>query len=330
MATDRDRQKRLYELHQRAKKIVSQRPEDLLKTPATEFHQLIHDLEVQLIESQLRNEELTSIQTKLEASRKECIDLFDFAPIGYFNLDSQGVIINANITGADMLRISRPHLLKMHFAGFIEPQHQELFSKYLQETTQIGSRQDCEVKIHRQDGTIFDARLQTVAIYSDSRPLYRVSVIDITDTKQMENALRESEGRFRNIFESSPIGIEIYDAEGKLVTLNRACLQIFGVSDAASVRGFRLFNDPNVTDEVKERLRRGETVRWEAPFNFELVKEYKLYKTGRSGIIYLDVLVTPLVISQDSPPGYLVQLQDITGRYQLERDLKQQASSKST
>ena len=152
----------------------------------------------------------------------------------------------------------------------------------------------------------------------------RVSNRDITERKRVEEALQASEERFRNIYEESPIGIELYDCDGRLLTVNRACLDIFGVSNIAEVRGFKLFEDPNVTDEVKQRLHKGKTVRYEALFDFEKVKKHKLYDTSKSGAIHLNVLITPLgVRGGNSLGGYLVQAQDITKRKQAEEALRE-------
>jgi len=136
--------------------------------------------------------------------------------------------------------------------------------------------------------------------------------------------LKQSEERFRNIFEQSPIGIELYDSSGQLVEINKACLEIFGILDLAEVRGFKLFEDPNLSDEIKDKLKRGETVKYEAPFDFEKVREHKLYDTTESGTIDLDVLITPLGIKEtEAPMGYLVQVQDITERKKAEEKIRE-------
>jgi PAS domain S-box-containing protein len=136
-------------------------------------------------------------------------------------------------------------------------------------------------------------------------------------------AVRGSEERFRSIYAESPIGIELYDAEGRLSHANRACLDLFGVSDVEDVRGFKLFEDPHLPDEVKEKLYEGETVRYETPFDFEIINRLNLYKTTKSGVIYLDVLITPLGLKERGRlSGYLVQVQDITERKQAEAELK--------
>jgi PAS domain S-box-containing protein len=135
--------------------------------------------------------------------------------------------------------------------------------------------------------------------------------------------LKQSEERFRNIFEKSPLGIELYDSVGQLVNANKACLEIFGVSNVEKVKGFKLFEDPNLSEEVKENLKRGEAFRYEALFDFQKIKEHKLYETTQSGASYLDVLITPLgAWHKGSQNGYLVQIQNITERKRMEEDLR--------
>ena len=128
-----------------------------------------------------------------------------------------------------------------------------------------------------------------------------------------------SDERLKSIFDESPIGIEFYDADGRLMDANPACLRMFGVADIAQVKGFKLFEDPNLPDEAKAKLRRCKTVRYEAPFDFEKVKELRLYETAKSGIVHLDVLITPVGVKRKAAPqGYLVQVQDITERKRAE------------
>ncbi len=142
---------------------------------------------------------------------------------------------------------------------------------------------------------------------------------DITARKQAEEALRESEEKFRNIYAESPIGIELYDTHGNLLDVNRACLDIFCLSEAAQMKDIKLFEYPNVHEEVKDKLRKGEKVKYEMPFDFEKVK--KLYPTSKSGIIYLSVLMTPLNVKNQKASGYLVQFLDITERKYAEKAL---------
>ena len=180
-----------------------------------------------------------------------------------------------------------------------------------------------ELKGRHKDGSwrTFEVVGKCLAPCSDP-PLVVLSFREVTKRKRAEQALRASEERFRGLFEASPIGIEIYDAEGRLELANHACLEMFGLDDLAEVRGFRLFDDPNLPQEVKERLRAGGTVSYESPFDFDLVRARGLYRTRRSGLVHLRTVITPLSASDASPGGYLVQVEDVTERRRTEESLR--------
>ena len=148
-----------------------------------------------------------------------------------------------------------------------------------------------------------------------------VSLLDITERKSMENALKKSEKRFKEIYSESPIPIEVYNSEGHLIDANTSCLKLFGISDVAEVQGFNLFDDPNLPAYTREQLLAGETVEYETTFDFELVKKLDLYKTNRSGIIYVNVKISALCM--DCIDGYLVHVQDITNRKLAEEKVKE-------
>lgn len=140
---------------------------------------------------------------------------------------------------------------------------------------------------------------------------------------QTENTLRESEGLFKNVYLQSPIAIELYDANGKLLDANPACLTLFGVQSVEEVRGFDLFTDPNISDEDRIRLEKGEQVSFESTFDFELVKQMKLYNTSKSGVCYIDCHITPIQRDKGDLTGYLVHVRDITERKHFAHILEQ-------
>jgi PAS domain S-box-containing protein len=139
-------------------------------------------------------------------------------------------------------------------------------------------------------------------------------------------ALRESEENYRTIYGQSPIAIELYDAAGMLLHANPACLNLFGIEDIQAIRNLSLFADPNISNALKERLHQGETVQYQGPYDFEKVIALNLYPTSRVGILWLDVLITPLGDRADAITGFLVQAQDITGRKRAEDALRESES----
>jgi PAS domain S-box-containing protein len=140
--------------------------------------------------------------------------------------------------------------------------------------------------------------------------------------KMAENTLRESEERFRTIFNESPIGIELFKSDGLFVNSNKASLKMFGIPDVSETKNFNLFDGISLNQVNQEKLRRGESVSYQAIFDFEKIKELKFYKTNKTGKAYFDYIITPLKSNDGKKiEGYLLMVQDITERKLHEEEL---------
>lgn len=285
-----DKVKKFNQLRQQAEKALEKQVEDSQETAV--IQRLIHELGVHQIELETQNDELRQTQLQLEESRNQYCSLFNFAPIGYFTLDESGIILEVNLTGANLFGVERKSLIKRGFSRYIAADDQEVFYFHRKKVFETKTKQLCELKLVKKDGIAFYAQLESIIVPNNDGNIsqFRTAITDITERKQEEKALRESEERFRQIYAESPIAIELYDGNGQLLDVNQACLDLFGVSEVLEVKGFNLFFDPNVSDEVKKRIRQGKAVRYEASFDFEEIRKLKLFETKRTGIAYLDVL----------------------------------------
>jgi len=183
-----------------------------------------------------------------------------------------------------------------------------------------------ELEMTRKDGsTVWTENTMSFLRDPDGRPIGIVGVIrDITERKRAEETLRESEERFRNIYAESPIGIELYDSGGNLVDINQSCLDMFGLSDIVEAKIPGILAHPWLPSEIKEGLRQGKTVRWEGSFDFDKAKRRNFYKGSKSGVVYIDALITPLGEKENKAfSGFLVQVQDITERKRAEEALQE-------
>ena len=86
---------------------------------AVEMRRLIQELQIHQIELEMQNEELMRARNETEAERERYLDLYDFAPVGYFTLDINGAIRQANLVGARMLGLERSRLLNRRFGDFV-------------------------------------------------------------------------------------------------------------------------------------------------------------------------------------------------------------------
>jgi signal transduction histidine kinase len=152
--------------------------------------------------------------------------------------------------------------------------------------------------------------------------IFRPFVHQIDYLNKAEQAVRESEVRFKQIFEGSPIGIAAYDNDGCLLKSNKAYLDIFGISDDTEINCLNLFEFPNITDEIKGKIRNGKMVRFEAAFDLKKAENLKCFKSEKSAVLHLDFIISPLGRQMpDALLGYLLQIRDITKKKLMERQL---------
>ncbi|HWQ64604.1 MAG TPA: PAS domain S-box protein [Methanospirillum sp.] len=147
-------------------------------------------------------------------------------------------------------------------------------------------------------------------------------ITQIAEREQGEHDLRESEERYHAIYDQSPIAIELFDASGTLVQMNPACMTLFGIDDIKKIQTFSLFSDIYLTDKRKNKLYLGEGIQYHGSFDFDKVKNRYGYPTTREGIIWIDIVITPLCNDGETITGYLVQIQDITKRKEAEEAMR--------
>ena len=108
MAQDPSFENEPSELRRRAEELLRQRPEDIQAIPGGDIQRLIHELRVHQIELEMQNEEVRKTQGEINELLTKYFDLYELAPVGYFVLDKKGLILEANLTGANLLGVQLP------------------------------------------------------------------------------------------------------------------------------------------------------------------------------------------------------------------------------
>ncbi|MDM8529704.1 PAS domain S-box protein [Anaerolineales bacterium HSG25] len=226
--TIRNLQKQLEEQNtQLQQEIVERkRTEEALSKTLENLQQAEEELQAQNEELQAQNEELVMIQTQLETSRQDYIDLYDFAPVGYCTFDEKGIVLAANLTAARQMGLERETLSGNSFYRYVaKPDHDTLFL-HLRRLFQTHTRQICEIRLVKKDGSRFYVQLESVLIQKDKEHFSQcwTAISDITERKQAEEALWESEERLTTFMNSATESFGIYDSEFNLVEINKAGL----------------------------------------------------------------------------------------------------------
>ncbi len=169
---------------------VSTDPESTLPAWAID---MLHELRVHQIELEMQNEELRRAETELERARARYFDLYELAPIGYFTLDESGVIQEANLYAASRLGVSRVALVQQPFTRFIFREDQDSFYLHRRSLAELGTAESWDLRMMRQDGTLFWAHLDAAAAWeAGGPPVLRVTMGDISARKLAEDRNRDS------------------------------------------------------------------------------------------------------------------------------------------
>jgi diguanylate cyclase (GGDEF)-like protein/PAS domain S-box-containing protein len=206
-----------------------------LRSPE-EMAGIVHELEIHLIEREMQNEELLSVQQELELSRNKYAELYECAPVGYLTFDAHGVIRKANFAGAVLLGVERSLLANQPFIIFIaDGDGRKLFFQHLASVLEGKSVQRCEIRLSGKDGVIIYGQLQSVMVDS----LYILSsIVDGTAAKQLETEIQDAREYAENIVETVRKPLVVLNSVLKILTANSSFYETFQVTPKETIGNF--------------------------------------------------------------------------------------------
>jgi len=301
---------------------MSKKAEELVKNqfdqgnnPSKDVDELNHDLRVHQSELKIQNEELRKAQIKLEDSQRKYFDLYNFAPVGYFTLDKEGIISEVNLTGASLLDIEKLNLHKRAFIQYIDPDYRNKFHQHIKKVDETGTKNTTELKLLRSDNNSFYAHFETINVQDENGNFkeYRITITDITAYKKAENSRYQRDEIFRLIFDQSLTGFIIASLDFTPLRVNNALSKMLGYSKDELLKmkfnEYTFSEDLDVEVEQKKLLILGEID------NFVLKKRY-IHKNG--DIVWGNLSVYAIKDQTGKPVCIMTIVEDITRRKQME------------
>jgi PAS domain S-box-containing protein len=219
-------------LRSRAQEFLAEKPDNAILS-SEDIQRVLHELDTYRIELELQNQDLCQVQIELEKSHRRYADLYDFAPVAYLTVSDTGMIVEANLTAAEMLGVARGQLRKRPFSSFILPEDQDVFYLHRGKMLKTRQRQSYELRLQKHDRSVFHALLETaVSLANGDYPgQYLVIVSDISVHKEAELAkLHRLKDRYRAIVMDQNEMICRFDPEGRITFVNDAYCRFFGVT----------------------------------------------------------------------------------------------------
>ncbi|PCI35636.1 MAG: hypothetical protein COB60_02660 [Flavobacteriaceae bacterium] len=124
-----------------------------------------------------------------------------------------------------------------------------------------------------------------------------------------------------SFFNTFPIGVNVFDAAGKVLFVNQFARDLFGVDKDDPLLDYRLFEDPSVKEQTKKAIRNGELAEEERFIDFNAIYAHKMYNTSRDvdAKVCIQLNYSPFGENEKCPMGYLLTILDITGKKDFEQ-----------
>ena len=203
-------------------------PEAGIPLTGDEVQRLLHELQVHQIELEMQNAALRLAKEQEEKALERYTDLYDSAPVGYFTLDRDGTISAANLSGASRLGIERSRLIGRRFGLFVTLEDRPAIAAFLDRVFTSQGKESCEVALLNTENLPLIVQIKAMATASGQE--CRVVVIDITERKLAEEAVRESEKLYHAIGESIDYGVWTCDPDGRNIYASESFLRLVGLT----------------------------------------------------------------------------------------------------
>ncbi len=193
---------------------------------------------------------------QVEHSNKLVTLLLESAPQAIYGVDAEGICTFCNRKFLELLGYGsageiegkKVHAMMHHTKADGSPNPAEECHAFEAFRSGQGTHTDDEV-LWRKDGTSFPAEYWSHPIQREGRAIGSVvTFVDISERKKVEAALRDSEERFRAVFDGAAIGIAVAELDGGALSVNRAYQQMLGCT-AEEMKNVSVFDDLTHPDE---------------------------------------------------------------------------------
>ena len=231
-------------------------------------------------------------------------------------VSSQGIVVAANQAALDLFGFTIEEAIGSNVADhYTDPSDQVRFR---QEIGKMGSIRDFEVKLSKKDGTVIDCLVTATrrnARDESGPPELQGLVRDITERKRAEEALRESEEKYRALFDRSIHATFITSHDARIIDANQATLDLFGYTWEEAIQ----VNTLSVSNNPEDRARFQKEIEGQGS-----VTDFEV-KLGKNDGTEMDCLITANVIRDNEGVvvGYEGTIRDVTERKRAEDALRE-------
>jgi PAS domain S-box-containing protein len=280
-----------------------------------DLEELVHELKVHQVELELQNDELRIRQNELLEAKNKYQALYSEAPIAYFTFNKQGIIIDLNQRGADLLGATKKQLLNKPFLLYLPSDSQDKFHLHRKRVLEEAQLKSCKLVMRRYNSAEFDAYLESTVIPSldAGDKAIQTVILDITEKKKRKEELKI----FRKAIESSSAIIVMTDLEARIEYVNPKYIELTG------------YSQDELVDENPRILQSGEQGAdfyqglWATIRNGNVWNGVFINKTKHGSILKEKATILPIKDDNGEIAHYLKVAEDFTKESALEQENKE-------
>jgi PAS domain S-box-containing protein len=260
------------------------------------------------------NERLRWANEEIIGSMARTREVIELAPDAFFQADLDGRFTDVNQAACRLLGYERDELIGKTIFDIIPAEDADRLRAVRADLLLPGRVHTAEWTQQRKDGTFVPVEVSS-NILPDGR--WQAFVRDVSERKHVEQALHESEERFRLTIDEAPIGMALVALDGRFVRVNRALCEIVGYS-SAELTGLTFQAITHPDDRDADLASAGQLARGDIPL-YHREKRY----VRKDGTIVEVLLNVSILRNRDGRPIYFIsQIEDITARKRAEEALQ--------
>ena len=175
-----------------------------------------------------------------------------------------------------------------------------------------------------QNGTVIPVEITACRVDLGEQPAVFCMAHNITERKRRETEIQAKDRLLRDFINRAAIGVAVYDGQGSLLSVNPACLKMFGAPDEREFGRFGMLDNKYLGDSVKESIRRGDSLQTEIKVDFDEIVRLAMFVSTRRGEGFFYLVIANLGLDERfNPRGHIVQVMDVTEQRDTEEALRQ-------
>jgi two-component system NtrC family sensor kinase len=258
------------------------------------------------------------MEREIREATKRFEKIAEMGEDGIIVFDEDSRIEFANQMASEIIGFSKDQILGREFFSLIGKRDEEFLEEMVMRGEGLGQKVCTEMSLHTPQGRIKETEVCIAPTQSeDGRIKTYAYVRDITERKKFERDLRESEEKYRNLFERVRHGLFISSKEGKFLDCNQAMLGLLGYEDKEEFLRIDIVKDLYVNPEDRKTF-------MALVEKLGFVKDFEVeFKKKNGERITVLLTATAKRDEKGTTIGYEGLNIDITDRKKMERELKE-------